>query len=29
MIAHCTQQGQSMDAAIAWAAHELEGFMRG
>jgi ABC-type glycerol-3-phosphate transport system substrate-binding protein len=29
MIAHCTHQGQSIDAAIAWAADELEGFMRG
>jgi ABC-type glycerol-3-phosphate transport system substrate-binding protein len=29
MIAHSTQQGQSVDAAIAWAADELEGFMRG
>jgi len=29
MIAHCTQQGQSIDQAIAWAEDELEGFMRG
>jgi ABC-type glycerol-3-phosphate transport system substrate-binding protein len=29
MIAHCTQQGKPVDAAIAWAADELEGFMRG
>jgi hypothetical protein len=28
MIAHCTQQGKSVDAAIDWAASELEGFMR-
>jgi ABC-type glycerol-3-phosphate transport system substrate-binding protein len=28
MIAHCTQQGQSVDSAIDWAASELEGFMR-
>jgi ABC-type glycerol-3-phosphate transport system substrate-binding protein len=28
MIAHCTQQGKSMDAAMDWAASELEGFMR-
>ncbi len=28
MIAHCTQQGQTIDKAIAWAADELEGFMR-
>ena len=27
MIAHCTQQGQSIDQAIAWA-DEIEGFMR-
>jgi hypothetical protein len=29
MIAHCTQQGQSVDAAMARAADELGGFMRG
>jgi ABC-type glycerol-3-phosphate transport system substrate-binding protein len=29
MIARCTQQGQTIDQAIAWAADELEGFMRG
>jgi hypothetical protein len=29
MIAHCTQSGESIDQAIAWAADELEGFMRG
>ncbi|MBV9828239.1 MAG: extracellular solute-binding protein [Alphaproteobacteria bacterium] len=29
MIARCTQQGQTVDQAIAWAADELEGFMRG
>ncbi len=28
MIAKCTQGGQSIDAAIGWAASELEGFMR-
>jgi len=28
MIAHCTQGGESIDKAIAWAADELEGFMR-
>jgi ABC-type glycerol-3-phosphate transport system substrate-binding protein len=28
MIAHCTTQGESVDKAIAWAADELEGFMR-
>jgi ABC-type glycerol-3-phosphate transport system substrate-binding protein len=28
MIAHCTQEGQSIDQAIAWASDELEGFMR-
>ena len=28
MIARCTQQGQSVDQAIAWAAGELEGFSR-
>jgi hypothetical protein len=28
MIAHCTQQDKSVDAAIDWAASELEGFMR-
>jgi ABC-type glycerol-3-phosphate transport system substrate-binding protein len=28
MIAHCTQQGESIDKAIAWAADELDGFMR-
>ena len=29
MIARCTQQGQSIDQAIAWASDEIEGFMRG
>jgi hypothetical protein len=29
MIAHCTQGGESIDQAIAWAADKLEGFMRG
>jgi len=29
MIAQCTQQGKSTDDAIAWAADEIEGFMRG
>jgi ABC-type glycerol-3-phosphate transport system substrate-binding protein len=29
MIGHCTQGGESIDQAIAWAADELEGFMRG
>ncbi len=29
MIARCTQQGESIDRAIAWASDELEGFMRG
>ena len=28
MVAQCTQQGKSIDQAIAWAADELEGFMR-
>ena len=28
MISKCTQEGQSIDRAIAWAADELEGFMR-
>ena len=28
MIAKCTQGGESIDKAIAWAASELEGFMR-
>jgi len=28
MIAHCTQQAQSIDQAIDWASQELEGFMR-
>ncbi len=28
LVAHCTQQGQTIDKAIAWAAQELEGFMR-
>jgi ABC-type glycerol-3-phosphate transport system substrate-binding protein len=28
MIARCTQQGQTVDQAIDWAAGELEGFMR-
>jgi len=29
MIARCTQQGESIDRAIAWGSDELEGFMRG
>ncbi len=29
MIARCTTQGQTIDQAIAWAADEIEGFMRG
>ena len=29
MIAHCTQSGESIDQATAWASDELEGFMRG
>jgi ABC-type glycerol-3-phosphate transport system substrate-binding protein len=29
MIARCTQQGESIDRAIAWASDEIEGFMRG
>ena len=28
MIAQCTQQGKSIDAAIAFAEQELEGYMR-
>jgi ABC-type glycerol-3-phosphate transport system substrate-binding protein len=28
MVAHCTTVGDSIDQAIAWAARELEGFMR-
>ncbi|MBV9827437.1 MAG: ABC transporter substrate-binding protein [Alphaproteobacteria bacterium] len=28
MVAQCTQQGKSIDDAIAWATNELEGFMR-
>jgi hypothetical protein len=28
LVAHCTQQGDSIDKAIAWAVSELEGFMR-
>ena len=28
MIAHCTQEGKTIDQAIDWAASELEGFMR-
>jgi ABC-type glycerol-3-phosphate transport system substrate-binding protein len=28
MIAHCTQGGETIEQAIAWAASELEGFMR-
>ncbi|MBV9861700.1 MAG: extracellular solute-binding protein [Alphaproteobacteria bacterium] len=28
MVAHCTTQGQSIEAAMDWAAGELEGFMR-
>ena len=29
MIARCTQQGETIDRAIAWASDEIEGFMRG
>jgi len=29
MIARCTQQGESIDQALAWASDEIEGFMRG
>jgi len=29
MVAQCTQQGKTVDQAIAWAADEIEGFMRG
>ena len=29
MIARRTQQGESIDQAIAWASGEIEGFMRG
>jgi hypothetical protein len=28
MIAKCTQQKQSIDAAMNWAESEIEGFMR-
>jgi hypothetical protein len=28
MIAHCTQQGASIEAAIDWAASEIDGFKR-
>ena len=28
MIAHCTQQGRSIDEAIAFGERELEGYMR-
>ena len=28
MVAKCTQGGESIDKAIAWAASELQGFMR-
>jgi ABC-type glycerol-3-phosphate transport system substrate-binding protein len=28
MIAQCTQQGKTVDQALAWAADEIEGFMR-
>ena len=28
MVAKCTQGGDSIDKAIAWAASELQGFMR-
>jgi ABC-type glycerol-3-phosphate transport system substrate-binding protein len=28
LVAHCTQQGDSIDKAITWAVSELEGFMR-
>ena len=29
MIAQCTQQGKTIDQAIAWGSDEIEGFMRG
>ena len=29
MIGHCTQGGETIDQAIAWAADELEGFIGG
>jgi hypothetical protein len=29
IIARCTQQGESIDRAIAWASDEIEGLMRG
>jgi hypothetical protein len=28
MVAKCTQEGQSVEKTIAWAADELEGFLR-
>ena len=28
LVAQCTQKGLSIDKAIAWAADELDGFMR-
>jgi ABC-type glycerol-3-phosphate transport system substrate-binding protein len=28
LVAHCTQQGQTISQAIAWAEQEIEGFMR-
>ena len=28
LVAHCTQQGQPIAQAIAWAEQEIEGFMR-
>jgi hypothetical protein len=28
MVARCTIAGETVDKAIAWATHELEGFMR-
>src|SRR5258707_116667 len=28
LVAHCTQQGHSIDKAIAWAERQIEGFMR-
>jgi ABC-type glycerol-3-phosphate transport system substrate-binding protein len=29
LVAHCTQQGEPIPTAIAWAEREIEGFMRG
>jgi hypothetical protein len=28
LVAHCTQQGQTIAQAITWAEQEIEGFMR-